>query len=222
MRRLATAFAGILLALSTAATAQPQAGKQYRVLSEPQPSDTDKPTVIEFFSYACPHCHSFHPIIDDWANGVADSVEVLHVPVTFGRDSWKLLARAYYVAKALEVTDKTHGALFAAIHNKGFRASSKGDIADLYADVGVDREEVMDAFDSFVVDMKVKRAAKMVRNYGVRRTPTMAVGGRYVTDPTSAGGQEAMLNVVDYLLAEKVGSKGSARSASGGASDSEG
>ncbi len=221
MRILASAFASILLALSTVATAQPEAGKDYRVLSEPQPSDTEKTTVIEFFSYSCPHCHSLLPIIQDWANGASDSVEVLHVPVTFGRDSWKLLARAYYVAKTLEVTDKTHGAVFEAIHAKGFRPSSPADIADLYTDLGVDRDAVMDAFDSFVVDMKVKRGEKMVRRYGVQRTPTMAVAGRYVTDPTSAGGQEAMLNVVDYLLAEKVGAEGGG-SAGGAETDSEG
>jgi thiol:disulfide interchange protein DsbA len=205
MRRIASAVAGLMLILTTAASAQPEAGSDYRVLSEPQPTDGDKIEVIEFFSYGCPHCNDFRPIIDEWKSNAADNVEVSHVPVTFGRDQWKLMARAYYVADSLGVTDKTHPAVFKAIHVNRQRFSQPEQIAKLYASVGVDREDVMDAFDSFVVDMKVKRAEKMVRKYGVQRTPSMAVDGRFVTDPSTAGGQQEMLNVVEYLIDERVG-----------------
>lgn len=212
MRRIASAAASLLLILAWGASAQqeagnekpPQAGNEYRVLSEPQPTDGDKIQVIEFFSYGCPHCNDFRPIIDEWEANAGDNVEVTHVPVTFGRDSWVLLARAYYVAESLGVTDKTHPAVFEALHSKRMRLSQPEQVADLYASVGVNREDVMDAFDSFVVDMKVRRAEKMVRNYGIQRTPSIAVAGRYVTDPTAAGSQEGMLNVVEYLLKERV------------------
>jgi len=224
MRTTARFIVTLALCYAGAATAQPEAGNEYRVLSEPQGSKAGKTQVIEFFSYGCPHCHSFHPLIKDWQANAGDDVEVIHVPVTFGQQKWEILARAYYVAKSLGVTDKTHGAVFEAIHVKGQRFRSREQIADLYASVGVDREDVMDAFDSFVVDMKMKRAKKMARNYQVQRTPSMAVAGRYVTDPNSAGGQEAMLSVVDYLLDNKVGNKGtgqsSAKNASGGSSQS--
>lgn len=205
MRRIASVAAGLMLMLTTAASAQPEEGSDYRVLSEPQPTDGKTIEVIEFFSYGCPHCNDFRPIIDEWKSNTADNVEVSHVPVTFGRDKWKLLARAYYVAESLDVTDKTHPAVFEAVHVKGRRFSQPEQIADLYASVGVNREDVIDAFDSFVVDMKVKRAEKMVRRYGVRRTPSMAVDGRFVTDPSTAGGQQEMLDVVEYLIDERAG-----------------
>lgn len=212
MRFITSACASILLALSGGALAQPEgkpkyeAGSQYRELSESQSSGDGKTEVIEFFSYSCPHCNSFHPIIKDWKSSVGDDVEVRHVPVIFRPGVSEVHARAYYVAKSLDALDKTHGAMFEAIHGKRMPLKKPADVADLYADLGLDREEVMDAFDSFVVDMKVKRAKKMIRAYGVQRTPSMAVAGRYVTSPSKAGGQQKMLSVVEYLLEEKVGS----------------
>ena len=66
-RRLALVLAFLLASLSLCAAAQmaaPQEGNQYLRLKNPQPVETGKKIeVIEFFSYGCPHCGEFEPIL---------------------------------------------------------------------------------------------------------------------------------------------------------------
>lgn len=194
---------GLLLALSAAVHAQaPQAGEQYRVIDQPQPTSTEdgQVQVLEFFSYGCPHCFDFSSMEGAWRNALSGQIDFQRVPVTFNRDSWELLARAYYVAEALNALDKTHQATYQAIHVQGRNFSSPEEIADFYATLGLDRERVLDAFDSFAVEMKMRRAERLVRAYAVSGTPSMAVAGRYAIDVRGAGGQQGMLEVARYLV----------------------
>ncbi|WP_440996649.1 thiol:disulfide interchange protein DsbA/DsbL [Arhodomonas sp. SL1] len=194
----------LALAIPAAALAAPEAGREYRVLSEPQPVDAgDAVQVREFFSYGCPHCHDFHPLLADWQEEMGQAVSVEHVPVTFGRDSWRLLAEAYYVAEALDVLGEAHGALFRAVHEEGRRFSDRAAIAAFLADHGADEQAALDAFDSFAVTMKMRRAERLARDYGIQGTPTLAVAGRYVIDVREAGGQHGMLDVAGYLVEQE-------------------
>ena len=58
---------------------------------------SEKPRVIEFFSYGCPHCYRFEPFVQAWLKTKPEDVSVLRVPVAF-HDEWKFYAQAYYVA----------------------------------------------------------------------------------------------------------------------------
>lgn len=207
MRLRNTLVLAVLLIVSTvAAAASPQAGKDYRVLQSSQPSGGADPVEVrEFFSYACPHCFDFSPKVHDWEEQAGEDVKLVKVPVTFNRESWALLAKAYYVGEVLGVLDSTHTALFEAIHVQGRRFDDAEALADFFASQGVDRQKALDAFDSFAVDAKMRGAERLVKDYRISSTPSMAVAGQYVVDVRSAGGQDGMLNVVDYLVQRQLG-----------------
>ena len=59
MKKLFALVATLMLSLSAHA-AQFKEGQHYKVLDLEASS---KPTVTEFFSFYCPHCNSFEPII---------------------------------------------------------------------------------------------------------------------------------------------------------------
>lgn len=201
MRRLPSLLLIALLLAGTTVAAQPEPGQQYRLVEPPMATGAgEKIEVTEFFSYGCPHCFRFRPMLHDWVAEADEDVRLVRVPVTFGRESWALLARAYYVAEVLGVLDKTHAALFDAIHVSGRQFTSAEQIADFYASVGVDRDKALQAFDSFVVDSMMRRGQRLVRDYRVSGTPSMAVDGRYFVDVRGAGGQQGMLEVVGYLV----------------------
>lgn len=205
MRAFALVVMTLILAMGTAVAQEYQAGKQYHRIEPPQPTSTgaQRIEVIEFFSYGCPHCFEFRPILHSWLQHAGSEVELVRVPVTFGRPSWALLAKAYYAEKALNAIDQIHKALFDAIHINGRQFHDEQDLADFFAQHGVDRKAALDALDSFYVNTKVAVARRMVRTYGVRGTPSIAVDGKYLVDPSDAGGQGAMLKVVDYLIGQE-------------------
>lgn len=194
-------IAGLLMA--AAVQAQP-----YQVLQTPQATEGEGVEVREFFSYGCPHCHDFEPVIGAWAEAMGDQVTVVKTPVTFGRDSWRLLSRAYYAAEALGIVEATHPALFDAIHEEGRAFRSRDDVAAFYAEIAdVTETDVLAALDSFSVNSNVTRAERLVGAYRVMGTPAVGVAGKYLIDVRAAGGQQGMLEVAESLVAEESGNR---------------
>ena len=73
-----------------------------RVLDPPRPTEhPGKIEVVEFFSYGCPHCAEFAPILERWSAKQQKDVVLRRVPVSFGRPAWANMARLFY---SLEVT----------------------------------------------------------------------------------------------------------------------
>ena len=203
--RIAAALA-LIFGLALPAAAQYQPGSDYRVLDRPQPvAAEDRVQVTEFFSYGCNHCFNFLPMMERWIEQAGAEVSVRRVPVTFERAQWRHLAKAYYVAELSGSLDEMHEAIFEAYHVQNRRFRSADDLIAFFAEHGHDAEEVREAFNSFAVDVKVRQAEKMVRDYGVRSTPSVAVAGRYVMDPSLTGTQERMLDIASELVRRSAG-----------------
>ena len=66
----ATGASALLHAPSASAQdSVPVEGRDFAKVDPPQPPGTPgKIEVLEFFSYACPHCFAFEPMLEGWAN----------------------------------------------------------------------------------------------------------------------------------------------------------
>ena len=162
--------------------------------------DPSKVEVDEMFSYGCIHCFNFDAAVSEWASRQDDGVIFTRVPAIFNK-AWQMLAQAYYTAEALGVSDKTHDALFAAIHtyNKDLRTPEA--IGEVFKEAaGVKPEAFMKAFNSFSVRSKVQQADSRARQVRLSSVPTLVVNGKYKTNSTLAGTNVGMLQVVDFLI----------------------
>jgi thiol:disulfide interchange protein DsbA len=211
MPRTLTALFLPLLALAFApAHAAPGADEdfaafgQYAAITPPQPpADGDRVEVVEMFWYGCPHCYDFEPHLKRWLADKPADVTFRRIPAVF-RESWIPHARAFYAAQSLGVLERSHMLLFEALHDDNRKVFTRDQIADLFADAGlVDRDEFLDAYDSFAVQGKVKQAIRMTQRYGIRGVPSMVINGRYHTSGGLAGSFDNVLKVVDALVARE-------------------
>ena len=106
-------------------------------------------------------------------------VELQYVPVIF-RDSWEGMARTFYALETLGQVNKLHNDLFNAWNVTNIDLASEAQITDFVAQHGVDRAKFTAAYNSFTMSSKVARCNQMVRDYGIRGTPTIVVEGKYV------------------------------------------
>jgi protein dithiol oxidoreductase (disulfide-forming) len=173
-----------LFALATvAAHAQISAGKEYLLITPPQPAPPGKNVeVIEFFWYGCPHCADLQPSLKAWLKKKPADVSFRSHPAAFN-EGWTQLARTYYAIEVLGETEKLHGEIFNAIHK-----SKK-------LDQNVDVKKFTDAYNSFSVVSRAQRTVDTTSAYGVNGTPSLAIDGRYVTAPHML---PAKNNAVDY------------------------
>lgn len=189
------------LCLVTAATAKEfEEGVDYEVLSSPVPTSTgNKIEVIEFFWYGCPHCYNFEPFLKRWKQTLSSDVEFISQPAVF-RPEWDLQARAFFAGQALGVLDKSHDAMFTAMHELRKPLNSEEQIWGVFKELGVSEADFKRAFKSFAVESKVRRARDLHRSYGVDSVPNIIVGGKYRTNASLAGENKNVIQVVDYLI----------------------
>ena len=192
------------LAISLPALAQ-TAGKDYTPISPAQPTDDPaKIEVVEFFSYGCPHCSDFHPVVSAWAARLPGDVVFKRVPITFGRAAWANLAKLYYSLEATGELARLDGEVFKAVHNDRLNLFEEKAIVEWVARKGVDQKKFTEAFNSFGVMSKVKRGDQLAQAYKIQGVPAMAVDGKYLIGDM---GFKEKLAVADKLIAKARGEK---------------
>lgn len=195
---------GAALTVSMPAWAQ-SAGKDYNLVNPAQATDEPgKIEVLEFFSYGCPHCNDFRPLLATWAGKLPGDVVLKKVPVTFGRPAWANVARLYY---ALEITGdlaRLDGEIFKAVHGDRVNLFDEKTLAEWVSKKGVDAKKFADAFNSFGVMSKVKRADQLAQAYQISGVPSLAVDGKYLVT-----GQDFndTLSIADKLIAKSRAAK---------------
>lgn len=199
MTILKTVFV-VLLFISCQLRAEP-AG--YEKITPPQPTQNpDKVEVIEFFWYGCPHCYAFEPVLSEWLKNKPENVEFIRQPAIFS-DLWGDHAKAYFTAEALGIVDKVHADIFDAIQNKRQALRTEDELAKFFVAHGVDETEFRNAYNSFLVDAKLRQAKAMAPRYGVTGVPTIIINGKYKTNATLAGSQSGIITIMNQLIAQE-------------------
>jgi thiol:disulfide interchange protein DsbA len=171
----------ITLAASLPAQAQLSAGRDYSVIEPAMNTESAaKIEVIEYFSYGCPHCADLHPFAAKWAAKLPSDVVLKRVPVGFGNPYYQNLAKLYYTLEALGELAKLDDAVFHAIHQKGLKLIDDKSILDWARLQGIDAKKFSDAYSSFGVVSKAKRADQMAQTAKIRGVPALVVDGRYL------------------------------------------
>ncbi len=166
---------------SVAVHAQGVEGTDYRKIEPPQPAATTpgKIEVIEFFSYMCPHCKEFYPLVSTWAAQLPKNVVFRRVPIGFNRPAWVNLARAYYALQVSGDLDKLDEALFRAIHDEHLQLFDASSLTDWVGKNGGHAEQFAAAYSSFGVNNQTVQADQLADKYQIGAVPTMAVNGEY-------------------------------------------
>jgi thiol:disulfide interchange protein DsbA len=172
-------LAGFCL-FSPLAAAQPVAGRDFTVIEPAQATDDPgRIEVIEFFSYACPHCNDLNPLIQQWAKKLPRDVYFKRVPVNFN-PFYELMAKLFYALDATDDMERLDTALFTAIHEKGLRLINEKSITEWAVSQGVDGRRFSEAWNSFSIAAKMKRAEQIASTHHIRSVPAVTVDGRYL------------------------------------------
>lgn len=187
----------------------PVAGIDYVEIPGGQPFEptNGRIEVAEVFSYTCPHCAQFEPLVLAWRARQPADVKFTAVAGFFGGNP-EPFAKAFYAAEALGLRAKTHEAMFRAIHIDRSLDAMKAtpeDIAAFYGKFGADPKQFASAMASFATDAKVKRANQFIAKSGVEGSPGIVVDGKYrVTGKTL----EDMLRITTHLVAKERAARG--------------
>ena len=185
-------------------------GTDYVEIQGGQPFDPldGKIEVVELFGYVCPACNAFQSTVRAWKARQPADVRVTYVPALFGPD-WTPYAHAFYAAESLGLVDKTHDAVYDAIHNKQTlpgegEKPTMAPIAAFYSQYGVSAEQFTNAMNSFAINGKLNKAKQFAIRSQISGTPSLIVNGKYLVKGRS---WDDMLRIADQLIAQERAAK---------------
>jgi protein dithiol oxidoreductase (disulfide-forming) len=179
-------------------------GIDYRVVELPaRAEEGDDVEVLEVFWYGCPHCYHLEGPLQQWLATKPDGVTFRRMPAT-GSPRWVPHAKAYYAAEMLGQLDKLHEPLFKALHDQRRKIFTDDEIIAFAAEQGIDEDAFRKAYNSFPVDMQVRKATDLMRRYNIDGVPAIVVNGKYVTSATQTGSNAKMFDVINQLVADET------------------
>jgi thiol:disulfide interchange protein DsbA len=197
------AAAAVALVAGASARAQgaaPVEGRDFVRLNTPVAvPGGGKIDVIEFFSYGCPHCYTFEPMLEQWVKRLPADVAFRRIPATFN-PTFEGYARLFYALEAVGQVESLHKRVFAAIHVQRQRLDKEADIAAFVTANGGDGAKTVEALKSFGVDGKLRQAKQAFEAYKIDGVPALGIHGRWFTSGSLANGNDKALAVTDYLI----------------------
>lgn len=175
-------------------------GKEYKSVVETPASE--EPVIVEYFSYACPHCYSMEAYLDKWKKQKPEAITFKRVPVIF-RDSWEPYARAYYIAEHIGRLEELHAKLFYFTHEEKKRIKNNRDLKAFFVANGVDPKEFDGLVTSFVVDSQVNQARQLAKQFQITSTPMFIINDKYQTSGSMAGDYSTLFEVLNQVPLKK-------------------
>lgn len=199
MKKLFALVATLILSLSAHAD-QFKEGVHYKALNLPSAS---QPTVSEYFSFYCPHCYSFEPIIRQLKEQLPAEVRLQKNHVSFmGGNMGKSMSKAYATMLALNVEEQMLPVMFNRIHNQRKAPKNDQELRQIFTDEGIDGAKFDAAFNGFAVDSMVRGFDKQFQDSGLTGVPAVVVNNRYLVQAQGIKTIDEYFELVNYLLTQ--------------------
>lgn len=205
---IAAAADAVAASAAQAAAAGPALvpGTDYVEIADGQPYRPldGKIEVVEVFAYWCGHCASFQPLVDAWKRKLPADVRFTYVPLSGGPAD--TLSRAYFASETAGQLDKTHNAIFNAIHltRTLSQRPTAEEVAAVVGKQGVDGKAFTDAMNGFAIGGHLNRAQQFAMRSGVEGTPTLVIDGKYRVKGKTL---EDTLRIANQLIAQQRAAK---------------
>ncbi|WP_338294417.1 thiol:disulfide interchange protein DsbA/DsbL [Planctobacterium marinum] len=191
-----------LMAFNSQAQVLWEEGTHYRVIADEASKEKN---ITEFFSFWCPHCYNFEPIVAEIKKKKSNDVKFVKVHVNFmrsaGPDVQDMASQAMMVGRALNKDVEVNGAIFSHIHRDRKLIASKEDLQAILARTGITAEQFDKAWDSFAVKGMMGKNAKLINEFRrhVSGVPNFIVNGKYQATFQRGMSADDMVDLIVWL-----------------------
>ncbi|MDG1253698.1 MAG: thiol:disulfide interchange protein DsbA/DsbL [Glaciecola sp.] len=205
---ISIAFAVLSVFISAQASAQIRfvENEHYKVISD---EATAKPEVKEFFSFWCPHCFNFEPLVAEMKKNLDPSVKFDKVHVNFmgfaGQDLQDDVTKAMMIGRALDKSEQVNLAIFNFIHRQRGRITNATDVRTILVDSGIDATQFDKMNKSFAVNSMLKKNNKAIDQFRrhVSGVPNFIVNGKFQAQFTRDMTPDDMVDLIVFLSTMK-------------------
>lgn len=188
-----------------------QEGKHYEIVKA---APTQAPEVREYFSFYCPHCFKFEPLMTELKEQLPADTKLIKNHVDFMRNASKkmqnIMSKALATAEVLNVEESQVAAIFKYIHVHRGVFTSLRDVRNVFVLNGVDGDAFDKTFASDAVQQRFEQMKKhqetLSKSGALSSVPTVVVNGKYKVNTQSLDTDNFVkeyTQLVNYLLTLK-------------------
>jgi protein dithiol oxidoreductase (disulfide-forming) len=196
-------------------------GRNYALLDAVQPTHVaaGKVEVLEVFSYGCPACNRFQPVIEELERSLPANAQMAFLPASFSAaEDMPMFQRAFFAAQSLGIARQAHQAIFDAVWKTGelavFDSATNRpksplptieDAARCYARItGIKPVSFLGAAHSFAVEVKMRSADVQVIAMQVPGTPCLIINGEYRVELDTLTSAADVIDIVKFLVSKST------------------
>lgn len=181
-------------------------GTHYKIVAE---KATDKREIMEFFSFWCPHCYNFEPIVAQIKKEMDSDVEFKKIHVNFMRSAGPNVqddaTRAMLVGRTLKREAQIINAIFNHIHVQRKPITGLDDMKNMLLTNGVDAAKFEKQAKGFGINSLLKRNNSMITKYQrhLSGVPNFIVNGKYQAILEGGMKPDDMVALIIWLSEQK-------------------
>ncbi|MEP4888420.1 MAG: thiol:disulfide interchange protein DsbA/DsbL [Aliiglaciecola sp.] len=217
MKKLSTVFALFILlslqACSKESPSEPSAppakwkeGTHYQIISD---EVSEEPEVLEFFSFWCPHCFNFEPIVEQIKLKLDKDVTFKKVHVNFMRftspEIQDAATKALLIGRSMDREEEINSAIFSYIHLQRQLITGTPELRNIFLAKGVDNGEFDKMETSFQINNLLKQNNQTIETYRqhLSGVPNFIVNGKYQATVAQGMTRDDIADLVVWLSKQR-------------------
>ncbi len=200
MKKLAILFIALMLSpLSQAENFKE--GTDYFVVSK---TATKQAEVVEYFSFLCPACFRFEPLVADLKKNLPANVTFRkNHTETMGGNVGVEMAKTFAMSTLLKNSDAIVPKVFNAIHVQRLPMANIEDARVLFTDAGVSEKKFNSALKSYKLKRTTDQMRQNTKRFRITGVPSFIINGKYQVNNKKITSAEQFQELVNFLALKK-------------------
>ena len=171
--------------------------REYVTLDRPLQDDPIE--VIEFFSYACPHCANLEPMLANWIEDFPANVKFKRIHVAVDTLTTRL-AKTFLVLESQGLLNENHRRVFDAIHDRNAIFVNDEQMAEFMHDRGIESDRFLSAIKSARFARIIATNREFTTEVHTLGVPSILIGNKFQV--SAIGGNRQLLATSSWLVDE--------------------
>lgn len=200
MKKLALLFIALILSPLSQAESFKE-GTDYFVVSK---TATKQAEVVEYFSFLCPACFRFEPLVTNLKKSLpADVTFRKNHTETMGGNVGVEMAKTFALSTLLKNSDVIVPKVFNAIHVQRLPMANIEDARPLFMDAGVSEKKFNSAVKSFKLKRTTDQMRQNTKRFRITGVPSFIINGKYHVNNKKITSEKRFQELVNYLALKK-------------------
>ena len=172
----------------------PVAGQHYLATDSKAPRQSG---IKYYFWLGSASCYQLENALQNWQTQNPE-ISIERIPLV-KRPEWRLLAKAWLVATALDKGELFLNQLYKSIHIEAQQINHVTELGQLLTKMQIDQQDFVNRFNSLAINQQLKSLQEQAELYPISGVPAIVINNRWYSDASMASTSAQLIEIIKTL-----------------------